>query len=97
MEPSMIRSFFDKQTEALFNGTDCHRNWRAFARTARRKLEMVHAAARLSDLKAPPNNKLEKLRRDRKGQHSIRINDQYRICFIWRDGDAHRVEITDYH
>lgn len=58
---------------------------------------MVHAAASLHDLKAPPNNKLEELKRDRKGQHAIRINDQYRVCFRWDDGHAYDVEIADYH
>ena len=93
----MIKTFADNHTKALFNGKGCHRKWRNFARVAKRKLAMVHGAEKLSDLKAPPNNKLEKLKEDRKGQHSIRINDQYRVCFVWRDGDAHQVEITDYH
>ena len=64
---------------------------------ARRKLKMLDDATSLNDLAAPPRNRLEALRGDRKGQHSIRINDQYRICFEWRDGDAHDVEIVDYH
>lgn len=93
----LIKTFADKHTLALFDGKACHKKWRAFARTALRKLKMVNGATKLSDLKAPPNNKLEKLKDDRKGQHSIRINDQYRVCFVWRAGDAHRVEITDYH
>ena len=93
----MIKSFADKHTEALFHGAACHRKWRQFARTAKRKLNMVNAALQLSDLKAPPNNKLEKLKGDRKGQHSIRINDQYRVCFIWKTGHAQNVEIIDYH
>lgn len=58
---------------------------------------MLDAAARLEDLRVPPGNRLEKLVGDRTGQHSIRINDQYRICFVWRDGNVHEVEITDYH
>jgi proteic killer suppression protein len=66
-------------------------------KVARRKLRMVHAAKELRDLRSPPGNRLKKLDRDREGQHSIRINDQYRVCFIWRDGDAHNVEVTDYH
>jgi proteic killer suppression protein len=64
---------------------------------ALRKLDMLEAAARLLDLRAPPGNHLEALKHDRKGQHSIRINDQWRICFVWREGAAERVEIVDYH
>jgi len=64
---------------------------------ARRKLTMIEAAHELNDLKVPPSNFLEKLNKDRKGQHSIRINDQYRICFIWNNGKAEKIEITDYH
>ncbi|HEY9550557.1 MAG TPA: type II toxin-antitoxin system RelE/ParE family toxin [Kiloniellaceae bacterium] len=93
----MIKSFRDRKTEALFRGTSCDRRWRSFERIARRKLLMVQAASSLHDLKAPPSNKLEKLKRDRKGQHAIRINDQYRVCFRWAGGHAHDVEITDYH
>ena len=93
----MIKSFKDKRTEAVFDGTGCDRRWRSFERVARRKLLMVHAAAALHDLKAPPNNHLEALKRDRLGQHSIRINDQYRVCFRWADGHAYDVEIADYH
>lgn len=66
-------------------------------KVAKRKLAMVNAATRLNDLKVPPGNKLEKLEDDREGQPSIRINDQFRVCFEWRDGDAYDVEITDYH
>ena len=58
---------------------------------------MVNAATQLQDLKVPPGNKLEELKDDREGQHSIRINDQFRVCFVWRDGDAYDVEVTDYH
>jgi proteic killer suppression protein len=64
---------------------------------AKKKLAMLHAASSLEDLLMPPGNRLEKLRRNREGQHSIRINDQFRVCFVWRDGDAFDVEITDYH
>lgn len=64
---------------------------------AKRKLQMVDAAAQLDDLKVPPGNRLHALTGDRKGQHAIRINDQYRVCFEWRDGNAYEVEITDYH
>ena len=66
-------------------------------RTALRKLEMLHAAKELRDLRVPPGNRLEPLHGDREGQHSIRINDQWRVCFVWQDGDAYGVEITDYH
>jgi len=64
---------------------------------ALRKLRMINNAKGLNDLRIPPANRLEKLKSDREGQHSIRINDQWRICFAWRDGDAHDVEVTDYH
>ena len=69
----------------------------AIERIIRRKLLLLHAAARLDDLRIPPGNRLEALRGDRAGQHSIRVNDQWRICFIWKDGEAHDVEIVDYH
>ena len=73
------------------------RRFRAIERAARRKLLYLHRARTLEDLKAPPGNRLELLRGDRKGQYSIRINDQWRICFAWRDGDVYDVEIVDYH
>lgn len=92
----MIRSFRSKDTEALFADIDVPR-YRAFERIARRKLLYLHRARSLHDLRVPPGNRLEALKRDRKGQHSIRINDQWRVCFVWRDGDAYDVEITDYH
>lgn len=92
----MIRSFRDPDTEALFNDVSVGR-FRAVERPARRKLMYLHRARVLQDLVAPPGNRLEPLRGDRRGQFSIRINDQWRICFIWRDGDAHDVEIVDYH
>lgn len=92
----MIRSFRDAWTEALFNDEDVPR-FRAIERVARRKLLYLHQAQRLEDLKAPPGNRLETLKGDRKGQHSIRVNDQWRICFRWQDGDAWDVEIVDYH
>jgi proteic killer suppression protein len=92
----VIRSFKDKRADALFNGQSVSelRNIRA---VALRKLDMLDAAERLSDLLAPPANRLEALRGNRRGQHSIRINDQFRICFVWRDGGAEQVEIVDYH
>jgi len=73
------------------------RQWQAIEGVARRKLNMVHAAGRLEDLRVPPGNRLEKLEGTRKHQHSIRINDQSRICFEWREGEAYDVEIVDYH
>lgn len=92
----MIRSFRDAKTETLFNDLDVPR-FRSMERVARRKLLYLHRARHLEDLKVPPGNRLEALKGDRKGQHSIRINDQWRICFKWKDGDAYDVEITDYH
>lgn len=92
----MIRSFKCKNTEKLFNDYPV-KQFRAFERVARRKLEMLEAAEVLGDLKSPPGNKLEALKKDRIGQHSIRINDQFRICFVWKNGAAYEVEIADYH
>jgi proteic killer suppression protein len=92
----MIHSFRDKETEALFHDQEVLR-FKSFERVARRKLLYLNAAKILGDLKVPPGNKLEALKGDRKGQHSIRINDQWRICFIWKDGEAHNAEIVDYH
>lgn len=92
----MIRSFLDSRTESLFNDEDVP-GFRAIERVARRKLLLLHQTMRLADLRVPPGNRLEALRGDRKGQHSIRINDQWRICFRWKDGDAFDVEIVDYH
>lgn len=92
----MIRSFKCTDTQALFAGTAVARfaNIRA---VAERKLQMLHRAILLDDLRIPPNNKLEALKRDRKGPHSIRINDQWRVCFVWTGSDATQVEIVDYH
>jgi toxin HigB-1 len=92
----VIKSFRSRDTEKLHNRESVKR-LRSIERVALRKLRQLDAATRLSDLASPPGNRLEALRGDRKGQHSIRINEQWRICFIWRDGDAHEVEITDYH
>ena len=89
-------AFKCKDTERLSKGERV-KEFQGFERTAQRKLRMLQAATKLSDLKAPPNNKLEALKDDRKGQHSIRINDQWRICFVWKDGHATDVEIVDYH
>ena len=92
----MIRSFRDAATARLFADEDVPR-FRGIERQARRKLLMVDSAGALSDLRHPPGNRLEALRGERRGQHSIRINDQWRICFTWRDGGAEQVEIADYH
>lgn len=92
----MIRSFRDKDVELLFSDVPVRR-FRAIERPARRKLLYLHRARTLEDLKVPPGNHLEALKGDRRGQHSIRINEQWRVCFTWKDGDAHDVEIVDYH
>ena len=92
----MIRSFRDPRTESLFNDLDVPR-FQSIERVVRRRLLYLHQARRLEDLRVPPGNRLEALRGDRQGQHSIRINDQWRICFRWKDGDAFDVEIVDYH
>jgi len=92
----MIRSFRCKDTEALFNDLDVPK-FRAFERVARRRLLYLHRARQLQDLRVPPGNRLEVLKGDRKGQHSILINDQWRICFVWKRGDAFDAEIVDYH
>ena len=92
----MIQSFRDDDTEAVFNG-ETPRGFAAPIKVARRKLEMLNAATRLEDLRVPPNNRLEALKGDRAGQHSIRVNDQYRVCFVWTDAGPKDVEIVDYH
>jgi proteic killer suppression protein len=92
----MIRSFKDAATARLFADQDVPR-FRAIERQARKKLLLLNAAGALNDLRSPPSNRLEALKRDRQGQHSIRINDQWRVCFEWRDGGAENVEIVDYH
>ncbi len=91
----MIKSFRCRDTEALANDEPVKR-FRTIERVARRKLEVLESAGRLSDLRSPPGNRLEALKGDRKGQYSIRINDQWRICFRWDEG-AEAVEIVDYH
>ena len=93
----MIRSFADKETTKLFRRQRSRRLPQAIQRMARRKLEVLDATGTLQDLRIPPSNRLEKLRGDRLGQYSIRINDQWRICFEWRDGDAYQVTIVDCH
>ena len=93
----MIRRFRDRETEKVFNREPSRRWSRDLQRVARRKLLMLDAVETLADLRVPPGNRLEKLSGDRDGQYSIRINDQWRICFGWDEGDAHDVEIVDYH
>ena len=92
----MIRSFGDKRTEALFHD-EIVGAFQGIARQAKRKLEALHAASRLEDLRVPPSNRLEKLRGDLKEFHSIRVNDQWRVIFRWRSGEPHDVRIVDYH
>ena len=92
----MIVSFRCKDTEALFNDQPIRR-FGQIERVARRRLLYGHRATTLQDLRVPPGNRLEALSGDRRGQHSIRINDQWRICFVWEGHDAHQVEIVDYH
>jgi toxin HigB-1 len=93
----MIKGFRDKDTDRLFHRQSVRKLGTGVQRVALRKLRMLDAATSLSDLRVPPGNRLERLRRDRAGQHSIRINDQWRICFRWHEGDAYDVEIVDYH
>ncbi|HTO77610.1 MAG TPA: type II toxin-antitoxin system RelE/ParE family toxin [Thermoanaerobaculia bacterium] len=92
----MIRSFASTPTENLFHDHDVPR-FRSLERAARRKLLLLHRSVSLQDLRVPPGNHLEALKGARKGQHSIRINDQWRVCFAWRGSDAFDVEIVDYH
>ena len=92
----MIKNFRCKETERLFRDSFSKR-FKLIERIARRKVEMLDAAHRLEDLRSPPGNRLEPLRGDRVGQHSIRINRQFRLCFRWLDGAVYDVEIVDYH
>lgn len=92
----MIRTFHCKHTKALFEG-NCPRQFRAIANAAERKLQMLDDAYAIEDLRSPPGNRLEALHGDRQGQWSIRINDQWRVCFRFEDGNAVDVEIVDYH
>lgn len=92
----MICSFACADTEVLFHSHGVPR-FKNIERVARRKLLQLHAATELNSLRVPPGNRLESLKDDRKGQCSIRINDQWRVCFVWRDDGAHQVEIVDYH
>jgi len=93
----MILSFRDADTELLWKTGKSRRIPAGIRRTAWKKLAILNAALELSNLRVPPGNHLEALKQDRKGQHSIRVNDQYRVCFQWHDGDACDVEIVDYH
>lgn len=97
----MIESFADKGAEDIFNGVNSTVARKLLPRdlwnVAFRKLDQIDSATTLDDLRVPPGNRLEALKGERSGQYSIRINDQYRICFEWRQGDANRVEIVDYH
>ncbi len=92
----MVNSFNCKETEALFHSNAVAR-FKNIERVARRKLLQLHAATELDSLRIPPGNQLEALKGDRRGQHCVRVNDQWRICFVWRDGAADQVEIVDYH
>ncbi len=93
----MITSFKCKETEKIFHGKFSRKLPQNIHRIAARKLEQLNAATLLETLRVPPGNRLEALSHDRKGQYSIRINNQWRLCFIWRDGNAQCVEIVDYH
>ena len=93
----MITGFKDRETEKLWEGNASRRLPQAIQAVARRKLRMLNNAHSLDDLRIPPANRLEALKGKRKGQYSIRINDQWRICFVWADGNANKVEIVDYH
>lgn len=92
----MIKSFADKDTEDIASGHRA-RKWTSIERQIQRRLAYLNAAGELGDMRVPPGNRLEALVGDRKGQYSIRVNDQYRICFRWEGGDAYDVEVTDYH
>ncbi|MCO5182489.1 MAG: type II toxin-antitoxin system RelE/ParE family toxin [Anaerolineae bacterium] len=93
----MIKSFKSNETEKVFRRTFSRKLPNTIQKTAYRRLAYLHSATELKDLLIPPANRLEKLHGDRQGQYSIRINDQWRICFVWQDGDAYDVEIVDYH
>ncbi len=93
----VIKGFRDADTKRIWKRERSRRIPATLVRTAFKKLQMLNAAGALNDLSLPPGNRLERLMGDREGHHSIRINNQYRVCFIWRDGNAYDVEITDYH
>jgi proteic killer suppression protein len=93
----MIKNFRAKETEKIWRGEHARRLPQDIQQIARRKLRMINNAQSINDLRVPPANRLEALRGKRAGQHSVRINDQWRICFLWREGNALNVEIVDYH
>jgi proteic killer suppression protein len=93
----MIKSFKTDETEKVYSREGSNKLPQDIQQVALRKLRMINNAKNLNDLKIPPANRLEKLKGNREGQYSIRINNQWRICFTWQEGDAHEVEITDYH
>jgi len=93
----MIASFRDTETAAIWEGRRSRKFPPDIQTVALQKLRLINNARTLDDLRVPPGNRLEALAKERRGQHSIRINDQWRICFVWRDGHAHQVEIVDYH
>jgi proteic killer suppression protein len=93
----MLASFRDRFTEEFWRAGHSRRFGASLSKAARRKLAQLHFATTINDLRVPPGNRLEALSGDRRGQHSIRINAQWRICFVWREGNAYDVEITDYH
>ncbi len=93
----MIKSFRDREAERIFHRSFSRKLPSDIQRAALRRLMLLHAATELVDLRSPPSNRLEKLSGDRSGQYSLRINDQWRVCFEWVDGDAYNVEIVDYH
>lgn len=92
----MIQSFRNADTKEFFE-TGASKRWKGIEKAARRKLDQIESASHLADLRIPPGNRLETLKGDRAGQYSIRINDQFRICLIWKADGAHEVEIADYH
>jgi proteic killer suppression protein len=93
----MIKSFKNKETEKVYTREGSNKLPRDIQQSALRKLRMINNAKNINDLRSPPANRLEKLKGDRKGQLSVRINDQWRICFVWQEGEVYEIEITDYH
>jgi len=93
----MIVGFASAEVERFFRGGECPRRWRAFEKVLSRKLDMLDAAPSLVTLRSPPGNRLESLKGDRSGQHSLRINDQWRLCFVWTEAGRAGVEVVDYH
>lgn len=94
---TMITSFYDNESQKVWNGEFSRKLPNDIQQVARRKLRMLNNSNKIDDLRIPPQNRLEKLSNDREGQWSIRINDQWRVCFLWDKGTASRVEICDYH